>query len=688
VRRPVRHVLAWASVAAVVLGTFTAFWAASDRESTFARRRADAFADRAAASISTVLQTSLATLSGSSALRAPGGVIDPLAFNALGDEVIAHSPLDALAVSVLVTAADRASFEASFGHAITDRGPSGFVPAATRTRYFPVRYVVPTDATRLALLGFDIGGDPERQAAVERAATTGNPQVTPVHLAPSGRAGLFVALPIREQGQTVAIVSSALLGADLAPRIANLLPSGSRFALRTATGDTLTESGHGPYEARASVNIEGLDLMVLADDGAGPDNAVPRFVLGGGLGLALFLGLFFRTTFVNERRLAAALATAEGSERRAAGLLDVSTTFARSLTAAAVTTSLLRWGREQLGATGAAVARVGPGPIVAVLGADGEPVPDDLLRAPDAASPTWIGADDDDTSARALVLPLVADDDIIGVATFLFSPPVPVDDGRRALAEGVAAQAGRALLRAGRRDREQEVTLVLQARLLPPSLPQVPDVELTARYLAATEGTLVGGDWYDAIALPTGRLLLTVGDVVGRGPAAAAVMGQLRTLLHEAALRVDDPAAVVHAVDAFAERTDEAMGSTCVVVEVDPITGATRYCRAGHPWPLVIGPSGARWLDASGGGPLGIRAGGRSSATAQLAGGEALVLFTDGAVERRGEDLEVGFARLAAAASGAMAGGPDAICEAILRSLPPGTDDDVVLLVARGTHMA
>jgi serine phosphatase RsbU (regulator of sigma subunit) len=306
----------------------------------------------------------------------------------------------------------------------------------------------------------------------------------------------------------------------------------------------------------------------------------------------------------------------------------------------------------------------------------------------------WLATGDDghDDSggapARALTLPLVTDDEIVGVAAFLFDRPIAADDSRRALVEGVAAQAGRALLRAGRRDREQEVTLVLQARLLPPSLPQLPDVELTARYLAATEGTLVGGDWYDAIVLPNGCLLLTVGDVVGRGPAAAAVMGQLRTLLHEAALRVDEPAAVVASVDGFAARTDEATGSTCVVVELDPRTGGLRYCRAGHPWPLVVGPSGPTWLDGGGGGPLGFAAGERSTWTAQLAPDECLVLFTDGAVERRGEGLEVGFGRLAEVARAACPQGPDAICEAVLQSLPPGTDDDVVLLVARGTHLA
>ena len=205
---------------------------------------------------------------------------------------------------------------------------------------------------------------------------------------------------------------------------------------------------------------------------------------------------------------------------------------------------------------------------------------------------------------------------------------------------------------------------------------------ITARYIAATEGTLVGGDWYDAIRLPSGRVLLTVGDVVGRGPAAAALMGQLRTLLHEAALRVDGPTAAVQSLDAFASRTEEATGSTCIAVELDPATGALRYCRAGHPWPLVVGPAGARWLDTPGGGPLGIAPDRPPAAPARLDVDESLVLFTDGAVERRGENLEVGFARLAAAAGEAWAQGPDAMCEAILASVPGGTDDDLVLLVA------
>jgi hypothetical protein len=361
--------------------------------------------------------------------------------------------------------------------------------------------------------------------------------------------------------------------------------------------------------------------------------------------------------------------------------------LARGLTTAAVSSSLLRWGDEQLGAVGGAVARVEPDGELAVVGVRGEFVPDALMAAPATSAPAWQGEDSEPGAepgaSTGVSLPLVADDTVVGVAAFVFDPPVAPDDPRRALAEGVAPQAARALVRASRRDRELEVTLALQARLLPVRLPDVPGLDIAARYRAAAAGTFVGGDWYDVITLPVDRVLLTVGDVVGRGPAAAALMGQLRTLIHEAALRADDPASAVHSVDAFAARTEEATGSTCVAVELDPRTGDLRYCRAGHPWPLVVGPSGPRWLDRPGGGPLGVNLGRPPAAVDRLAPDESLVLFTDGAVERRAESIEAGLARLVDTARESWSGGPDALCDAILGGVPSETDDVVLLVAAR-----
>src|SRR5665213_329702 len=223
-----RSWLAGASVVAIVLGSVGAFAAVTSRERTFAHRRAEAFADRAASAVAAVMQSSLTILAGSSALRAPGGAIDPTAFDVFASEVIRRSTIDAVAISVAVPAAGRLDFERTIGHVITDRSADGsFVPASARPLYFPVRYAIPDDATRRALVGFDIGGDPERSAAVTRASVTGEPQVSPVTLAPSNRPGLFVVYLVEEDGAVVALTSGAFLGAKLAPLIASLLPPGS-----------------------------------------------------------------------------------------------------------------------------------------------------------------------------------------------------------------------------------------------------------------------------------------------------------------------------------------------------------------------------------------------------------------------------------------------------------------------------
>lgn len=233
---------------------------------------------------------------------------------------------------------------------------------------------------------------------------------------------------------------------------------------------------------------------------------------------------------------------------------------------------------------------------------------------------------------------------------------------------------------------ERATAETLARALLPGSLPVVPGLEIAERYVAAAEGTRVGGDWYDVIRLTDGHVLLTVGDVVGRGPTAAAVMGQLRTLMHEAALREDDPRSVVCALDAMATRTPEAFASTCVAIDLDPLTGLLRYCRAGHPFPLVVGGAEPRWLDAPGGSPLGVGTQRPCPATTRLETGEILVLFTDGVVERRGVHPDVGLSRLARVAQAAAQGGPAAVCDAILGlASVSSADDDMALLVVQRT---
>ena len=170
---------------------------------------------------------------------------------------------------------------------------------------------------------------------------------------------------------------------------------------------------------------------------------------------------------------------------------------------------------------------------------------------------------------------------------------------------------------------------------------------LTARYLPGSEME-IGGDWYDAVALDDGRLFLVVGDVMGHGLEAAIAMGSCgaagRALAHG-----HGPAGLLAELDRFVNDVEDASLATLAAVVIDPATGEANYSLAGHPPPFVRSPDGrVRRLDAALGSPLGISPGPRVSAKTVMAPGSLVVLYTDGLVERRGEDLGTGLRRMEA----------------------------------------
>ena len=175
----------------------------------------------------------------------------------------------------------------------------------------------------------------------------------------------------------------------------------------------------------------------------------------------------------------------------------------------------------------------------------------------------------------------------------------------------------------------------LQDVLLPTDLPLVPCVDIEARYLLAA-GKGAGGDWFDAVVRPDGHVALVVGDVVGHGVGASAVMGQLRAVLHSQLLTRSTLPEALAVLDRYAEREIESRATTVCVLELDADTGQLEYCTAGHPPPLVVtGAGDAQYLEPTGAGPL---ATGKGFATrrASLADGDLVVMYTDGLVDRPG----------------------------------------------------
>jgi anti-anti-sigma factor len=257
----------------------------------------------------------------------------------------------------------------------------------------------------------------------------------------------------------------------------------------------------------------------------------------------------------------------------------------------------------------------------------------------------------------------------------------------RAMLLAVAEQCAQALDRARLYRAEQSIAETLQRSLLPAELPAVDRLALAAEYLPGAAGTSAGGDWYDVLELDGRRVAVAVGDVVGQGPSAAAVMGQLRSALSAALLQGCAPADALELLDRFAARLPGALASTAACVVLDWGAGTVRWARAGHPPPLLLGPDGAVLLEEDGAGPvLGVP--GRApyrDARAPLVPGSTLVLYTDGLVERRGEHLDTGLTRLRTAAGRLAAADPTTLTRELLAEVLAGTDqsDDVAVIAAR-----
>ena len=287
----------------------------------------------------------------------------------------------------------------------------------------------------------------------------------------------------------------------------------------------------------------------------------------------------------------------------------------------------------------------------------------------------------------------------LGVAVFLRGRrPEPFEQDDVLLAEELTARAALSLDNACRYTRERTTALALQRSLLPQRLPQQSAVEVASRYLPASAHVGVGGDWFDVIPLSGARVALVVGDVVGHGIHASATMGRLRTAVRtladvdlppdELLTRLDDLVSRLSA-DADADDGDDAetdVGATCLYAVYDPVSRRCSLARAGHPLPALVTPDGAvSFLDLPAGPPLGVGGLPFESTEIELPAGSILALYTDGLIESRYHDIDLGFERLRRALAH-QEPSLETTCDNVLAAvLPDHPADDVALLVAR-TH--
>jgi serine phosphatase RsbU (regulator of sigma subunit)/anti-sigma regulatory factor (Ser/Thr protein kinase) len=288
----------------------------------------------------------------------------------------------------------------------------------------------------------------------------------------------------------------------------------------------------------------------------------------------------------------------------------------------------------------------------------------------------------------AAYLPLIAQGRPIGAIGLLYSDKSGFNLEDRNLLVALSSSIAQSLQRAMLFEQDHDLAEGLQQAMLPRRIPQVPGAQIAVRYRSARLGRDIGGDWYDVIPLPGGRIGAVIGDVQGHDTHAAAVMGQLRIVLRAYAAEGHEPATVMARASLFLHELDTDRFATCTYAEADLTTGVVQLVRAGHVDPLLRDTDGScRRLPVPGGMPLGLSAMfGRLDypvKTMELDPGQTLVMFTDGLVELPGADLDEGMLEL----SELVRSGPhdlqalaDRLCDVVDER---GGEDDVAVLLLR-----
>jgi Stage II sporulation protein E (SpoIIE)/GAF domain len=285
-----------------------------------------------------------------------------------------------------------------------------------------------------------------------------------------------------------------------------------------------------------------------------------------------------------------------------------------------------------------------------------------------------------------LAMPLAARGAVVGCATFGRTADCrPFGDADVSAAGELLYRAAVSIDNARLYARERRTALALQRGLLPGKLDIPPGLEVARRYLAVGD-SVVGGDWHDIVPLPGGRAALIVGDAMGHGPEAAAVMVQLRTAAHTLAALDLPPGQILRRLDELAAGL-AAPFATCIYAIIDPAASTCLIAQAGHLPPALVLPGGeGRMLDLPPGLPLGLEAGSFESTLVSLPPGATLALYTDGLVESRARSLDEGLAALRNLLCAALADPAAPLSEAgdsVTQALRPHGEDDITLLLAR-----
>jgi PAS domain S-box-containing protein len=310
-----------------------------------------------------------------------------------------------------------------------------------------------------------------------------------------------------------------------------------------------------------------------------------------------------------------------------------------------------------------------------------DPTPDELpyagLRELDVAS--------------LLGVPLLAEGEVTGVLLVCAAAPRHFTPEDMHLLRLAADRVGLAVDHARVYEREHRIAETLQRSLLPDRLPQLPGLAVAARYRPAAAEAEVGGDWFDVLPIPGGGVGLVMGDVAGKGLAAASMVGRLRSALRAYALEGHAPSRVLEQLNRLIwTEADESQMATLIYLVVDPGEGEIRWVNAGHMPPLLlVNGSGPSFLHGGSSVPLGVLPFPEfEEVSVPMDPGALVVLYTDGLVERAGENIDSGMDRLAGVVSESPTE-PEQLCDRVLSELVPrgGAADDVALLTLRAVPM-
>lgn len=232
-------------------------------------------------------------------------------------------------------------------------------------------------------------------------------------------------------------------------------------------------------------------------------------------------------------------------------------------------------------------------------------------------------------------------------------------------------------------DEQRTVAQTLQHSLLPETLPNVAGLQFATRYVAGVEGIDVGGDWYDVMTVDNGQILFVVGDVSGRGLRAATTMAELRYAVRAYAAQGDPPAEILTKVSRLIDVARDGHFATALCGTIDVIGHRVTLANAGHPDALVVANHEAWYADTTIGPPLGVKGAPYHAVTVSVPERATLLAYTDGLVERRGENLDIGFERLKRATLQTDGTVEELLTSILDQAIPGGSADDTAILGMR-----